>query len=471
MQRWMRIGFILLAFCIMGDFAAQALTKLNTKITRIIVFKNGYCMVVKKVTGKIDSDRKALISEVPSSVVLGSFWMLPKDAKPISMVVRQKKVVHSGQSDTEKEIELEFGSNAPEGDTELTWSYFAPGIRWIPTYRIGLEAGNKAGIMMQAEILNELEDLEGIPVDLVVGVPNFRFKSVISPMALQANLVNALQQAAPQLMEQSMSNLLTQRVGEYRGATPIDNSRANTRVGPDLPSSLTGEGSQDLFVYTIPKLTLRAGERAAVPILSKEIPFKHLYTWDVHLQRSAVTGLSSKGVHLSPVKLLKNDVWHQIEINNTTGLPLTTGAALAMDGLLPIAQELLTYTPIAGKTQMPLTVAVDIRGTYEEEEISREANSIKFDGHSYVQIAKEGKLKVTNYKNENISLLITAQFGGNCTKASDDGQFTLVDFSRSDWSNFQGHPALIGHSKVSWQLKLKAGETREVTCQYHYYTR
>ena len=120
---------------------------------------------------------------------------------------------------------------------------------------------------------------------------------------------------------------------------------------------------------------------------------------------------------------------------------------------------------------MPLTVAVDVRGTYAEEEISREANGIDFDGNTYARVTKKGTLSVTNSKKETITLLITAQFGGNCTKASDNGKIILTDFTSQDWGNFRGHPALVGHSAVSWQLDVEAGQTTEVTCRYYYYVR
>ena len=40
-----------------------------------------------------------------------------------------------------------------------------------------------------------------------------------------------------------------------------------------------------------------------------------------------------------------------------------------------------------------------------------------------------------------------------------------------DWKEFRGHRALTGHSTICWQLEVGAGETREVTCEYSYYTR
>src|SRR6185436_4415002 len=88
---------------------------------------------------------------------------------------------------------------SPGSPVKLTIVYFTPGVRWIPTYRVGGELKTDAAINLQAELLNELEDIDGAALDLVVGVPSFRFKGVISPMSLERELRNALITAAPQL--------------------------------------------------------------------------------------------------------------------------------------------------------------------------------------------------------------------------------------------------------------------------------
>ena len=55
--------------------------------------------------------------------------------------------------------------------------YFRPGVRWIPTYRVDLPGqGAKekfAELSLQAEILNEAEELIDVPVDIVVGSAEF----------------------------------------------------------------------------------------------------------------------------------------------------------------------------------------------------------------------------------------------------------------------------------------------------------
>jgi hypothetical protein len=425
-------------------------------------------MFIKEATGKISPEGKAVIDNIPNAMVLGSFWVVPQTGKAPSVLARQQVIPKQGKQEIEKSLLLEFDAEKERERAELTVLYLGPGLRWIPTYRITLKKEDEADIGMQAEILNEAEDLVDAKVELVVGVPNFRFKDVISPMSLEPRLLNALQQAAPQLMSQTMSNVLfTQRSREVRGRQP---TIAFAEV-PALPEELTGEESQDLFVYHIPRLSLRAGQRAAIPLKSVNVPIRHIYTWDVKLSRSGTEAVPGRGAHPSPVRLLKNEVWHQIELQNKTDVPWTTGAALIMDQFLPIAQELLTYTSIGGKCLLPLTVSMDIRGTYSEEETGREPKAIHFDGHDYVLITKQGKLRVTNYKTEQITLIITCEFGGNATEASDDGKIVVSDFVNEDWRDFRGNRSLTGHSTISWELKIDGGKTKEISCQYFYYAR
>ena len=466
--------WVLIATCLLiASAPADASPALSVKTEKVIVFKDGYCMFIKSVHGTTDSTGRAVIDKVPEAMVLGSFWLIPKEGKSATVTARQKVIPGRTAEDADKSLLLEFGADSANTKIDQTLIYFGPGIRWIPTYRIAIGDGDTADIVMQAEIINEAEDLSDVATNLVVGVPNFRFKDVVSPLSLEARLTNALQAAAPQLMSQSMSNVALmsqQRLSDFSGRSDAGAGSSGAGV-PAVPSELAGGGSQDLFVYEIPSLSLNRGERAAVPLVSVKAPFRHIYTWDVRLARSGAEAVSGRGKHSSPVKLSKNEVWHQIESENTSSVPWTTGAALVMDDYLPVAQELLTYTAMGDKNRLPLTVAVDIRGTYEEEEIGREMRAERFDGHEYVQLSKKGTLRVTNHKKESADLFITCQFGGNATKTSDGGTIKITDFSDADWQNFRGSQALTGHSKINWELTLKPGETKEVTCEYYYFLR
>jgi len=364
---------------------------------------------------------------------------------------------------------FQLDKEATARGTTLSLMHFGPGIRWIPTYRIDIADKRAARMNLQGELLNEAEDVVGASVSLVVGVPNFRFKDVISPLSLERTLRNALRQAAPQLMSQQVS------VSNYFSNAAID-LREMERRGRDrgagdirLPAELAAAGTQDLYVYSLKNLTLLKGQRAAVPIFTAGVPYRHLYTWDVKIQRSP--GIARSSSRASPVKLARNDVWHQVELTNNTDKPWTTGAALVMDGAMPLSQDLLTYTPSGGRVLVPVTVAVDVRGTYAEKEVGRDGNALRFDANSYMRVRKTGTLTLANYKAEEIEAVVTCEFGGHCDSATDDGDITLTDFRSDDWKNYRGHPAVNQHSTVRWTAKLKKGETKTFSVTYYYFAR
>ncbi|MBM4030574.1 MAG: DUF4139 domain-containing protein [Planctomycetes bacterium] len=446
--------------------------KLDAKLARAVVFKDGFCMLVKKATGKVDGAGRAFIEGLPENAILGSFWVVPTKGKLLSMVSRQQIIAKQGKQETEKRLVLEFDPKVAEGAVEVELNFLGPGIRWIPTYRIAL-GEKEADMAMQAEVLNEAEDLAGVPVDLVVGVPSFRFRNLASPLTFMGGIADPLRRAAPQIMDQSMSNVLfTQRAGEVRGerVAPPPPPGEGPAV-PALPAELAGEQAQDLFVYHVPKLSLRAGERAAVPVISAKVPCRSIHTWDVQLARSGAESLPDSGKHASPIRILRNEVWHQVELANKTAVPWTTGAALVVDGYLPIGQELLTYTSVGGRCQVPMTVAVDVRGTYEETETERIVKAVTIQNVDFAKVTKKGTLRVTNYKKKAITLYLACQMGGNAIDASDDGKMSITDYQAGDWGNVASHPALSGHSTVRWELAIEPGATKEVTCRYSFHVR
>jgi hypothetical protein len=239
----------------------------------------------------------------------------------------------------------------------------------------------------------------------------------------------------------------------------------------DLPNELTAGGAQDLFVYNLPKLTLGNGDRMAVPILSTEVPYRDLYTWDVHITKHDNDAAPSGSDTKSPLMLAKNEVWHQIVLTNSTKFPWTTGAAMIMQGNQPLAQELLTYTPPKDEVRVPVTVSVDTRGSLTEKEVGRDLKSLQWDGYNYARIDKEMKLDLCNNKALDIEAEVTLRVGGKVDKASLDGDVTIGAFDTADWVQYNGHPAVNNSSTVTWKTKLKPGEKFEPSVDYHYFTR
>jgi hypothetical protein len=427
----------------------------------------------------------APVGEHTLTTISGSSFVLRSDEGDVLLPVSQVRTILVKDMTTtiakprttlRKTKRLTFKFEGAKKEQTVSIMYFRPGIRWIPTYRVSLsdkQEKKTATVSLQAELLNEAEDLDDVPVDLVVGVPNFRFRGTPSPLVLEATLRNALAEAAPNLMGNqgnAFSNAMySQRSGEFRGNHAQANEAPQSVV--ELPSELTAGGAQDLFVYNLPKITLGKGDRAAVPIFTTEVPYRDVYTWDIHLTKQDNDAAPSGSAAKSPLTLAKNEVWHQILLTNTTNLPWTTGAAMIMERNQPLAQELLTYTPPKGEVRVPVTVSVDTRGSVTEKELSRELNGIQWDGVKYARIDKEIKLNLSNNKPIDVETEITLRVGGKVDTVSHDGDVTLSAFNAADWVQYNSHPAVNYSSSVVWRLKLKPGETFEPSVAYHYFTR
>ena len=201
------------------------------------------------------------------------------------------------------------------------------------------------------------------------------------------------------------------------------------------------------------------------------MPYRDVYTWDLHVTRADIdTAPAGEGLK-SPLNISQNRVWHQIVLTNTTKLPWTTGAVLLMQGSQPLAQELLTYTSPKDDVRVPITVAVDVRGSITEKEIARKLSALTWDNYHYAKIDKLASLNVCNHKSVPVELEITFRVGGKATEATLDGRITLGAYDAGDWQNYRGSPAVNNSSTVFWNVKLKPGDTFEPTVDYLYYTR
>lgn len=539
-------GLLIHTSAVAADDGRLALTT-----DRVVVFKDGHALVIKRATGTADADGAVYTNQVPTTAVLGSFWATLAEgdvagmraeweprwtradqpsARPsgtaaqlLQRVVNQQatlklgdgsqitgKVVQTIESGPDKAFVLiDTGGDTPQtialpsiteitadgldgaggqpvfaptrrltvlcGDdkagqeVEVFLMYFTPNVRWIPTYRVAGELKDSAEISLQAEILNEHESFKNVALDLVVGVPNFRFKDTVSPLALETQMQQTLRQAAPHLMGQFSNASYTTRAGEFRHDPPAG-------VAPGMPAAPEelASADDDLFVYSIENFTLGKGGRATMPLWQQDAPLKHLYTMDKALVRDRGTGRASCATAaasggMSPLKLAKNEVWHQLALSNKSKTPWTTGAAMILRDTLPLGQDPLTYTPMGGQTLLPITVAVNVRASLDEEETAREPNALKWSGSTYAQLTKRGTATVTNFHKETRRVRVALSMGGEITEASHDARIRHDSLRQGDWN---GSAYQINkHSSVVWELDLEPGQTIELTYDVVFYVR
>jgi hypothetical protein len=408
--------------------------------------------VVLEVEGGTAAARRRTIVPVADVRAIGGPELATQTARVEQVTTRHKRLT------------FDLGADAAGREVELHIVYFTPGLRWIPTYRLDGALEDQGRLALQSEILNELEDLDDAALELVVGVPNFRFGDVISPLSLERVMRDVLSQAAPQLMGQQNSNvfsnaMFSQRASEFR--QPAQDAGGS---GLDIAKELAFTGEQDLFVYEVGRISIPRGARTTVPLWSSEVALRHVYTMDVNVVRDLAPGTAARvsGDRESPLRLAKNDVWHQLELRNPGQVPWTTGAALVTKDGLPLGQDLLTYTPVGGATMLPITVAVDVRGDYDEREVARENAGIRWDGNQYARVVKRGTVKVTNYRRQAVDLRVAVGLGGKVLATEGDPEVVARDFRATDWQNVRQDARLNNHSDVTWTFRLEPGASREV---------
>ncbi len=371
-----------------------------------------------------------------------------------------------------KRLGFDFGKDAAGKPVSLKLFYFTAGLRWVPTYRVSGELKDKADLALQGEVLNDVTDIDHAALDLVVGVPNFRFKEELSPLTLEQTLRRVAIESLNGGNNAMSAQMMNANFENNRFVAPPGGAAAEGAV-PELANAA---GEQDLFVYGLRDFSLKKGARATVPLWEQSPGLRHLYTYDIRARRSRISGglldetAPNPNTAQSPLQINTNHVWHQLELSNTSTVPWTTGAALMLREALPIGQDLLTYTPPASSSLLPVTIAVDLRGTHDDEELDRKPNALHFDGYDFMQVRKRGTVTVTSYRKEKSDMRITVSTGGKVTAASDDGKIRVNDFRAADWDE-PAYMRVNNHSDVEWEFRIDPGATKTITYEATFFVR
>ena len=268
---------------------------------------------------------------------------------------------------------------------------------------------------MQAVLVNDAEDLKNAEAFLVVGVPNFVYSDVISPMALQQTLVELMKDAEERDNRRRQSPYSNALTGQ-RGLSEMDYMVGGVGGGIGSPAELRSAveeltGEEDLFLYSRSGVTLARGERATYNVFSGGVSYEHLYEWDVPdtSRVNSMGGIENAYNAPDAGRATLNSVWHSLRLKNSTKFPWTSAPAKVISGTKPISQDTLPYTPKGATSNLKLTVATDLRASREEREIGRQENAPHRPGYRYDLVTVEGTLKVKNYKSKDVPLEIRKQ--------------------------------------------------------------
>jgi hypothetical protein len=359
---------------------------------------------------------------------------------------------------------LRFKLKSATNKTNLTLGYLEHGLGWTPSYLISLTDDKTAQITMQAVVVDDAEDLKDADVFFVVGVPNFAYSNTASPMSLQQSLLDFMRDAGRRDGDRNLryTNAIAGQLvmnAEERSFRGSEASFGNT------VEELSGAPEEDLFLYTRAGVTLDRGERATYNVFSGNIPYEHIYEWEVQDQ-PRVDGFGNviqpNSNPSTPDAAALNGIWHSVRLKNSTKVPWTSAPALVISGTKPVSQDTLPYTPKAASSNLKITVATDLRSSHEEREIARQQDVQRRRGYNYDLVTVEGTLKVKNYKTREVNLAIGKTLRGAVESQSDGGKAVKLG---------EAIEADNPMSRLTWEITLKPGEERTVSYRYKVWIR
>ena len=310
---------------------------------------------------------------------------------------------------------------------------------------------------MKATIINDIEDLENVDIFFVVGYPNFLYADKLSPMTLDESIeqfISSLSSSdsryGPHRRIDNLANVMAQSVSYNEDASFGADS------GYDTIKGLSGTSEEDLFLYNKKNINLKKGERAYYHIFSAKVDYKHIYKWEIPI----TTKVDSRGYFRSNQdNKTREQIWHSIKLNNSTKYPWTTAPSFIVKGTKPIAQDVIKYTPKKAKTDLKLTVALDIKTDRHETEVERDRN-VKLYSRKYDMVTVKGKLYIKNLKNKKITMEIKKELSGEVLETSYKGKIK---------KSAEGLKSVNYNSIITWEIPLKKAEEKIITYKYKIY--
>ncbi|AFM04029.1 hypothetical protein Fleli_1611 [Bernardetia litoralis DSM 6794] len=361
-------------------------------------------------------------------------------------------------------IEVEIDKATSQENVEM--AYLQRGIGWLPSYLINLKDDKKAQIVLRAEVVNDAEDIKNATLSLVVGVPNFKYDKFVSPFVSNQTLESFLNQLNNSSRSNyggqkiAMSNMIITQSANYQ------NDEIDVYGGGGNTDEIETQSQEDLFFYTKNGVSLPKGGRALYSLFNEEVDYKHIY--EVELAQN-----NGYNVVYKQDNEQRNDVYHSLELKNSTNFPWTTGTAMVTqprknkEGSVNttndpqvLSQDMIKYTAKTSKSILRLTVAPDIMVKDNEQETERETN-IKQKKLVYDLVTATATIEVKNYKDKEVNLKVSRTITGEMLKTD------------SNWETKKrlNYYAINPINDVIWEVKLGKGESKTITYSYQFYVR
>lgn len=420
--------------------------------------------VGKSLTLTLDDDKTyvGVIQRMDDDMVVfktGAKWMTFIPGRARMVVFNQAPASEFVKKKEQRVLKIDFAKARANQAFEMM--YLQKGISWVPNYSVTLLDNKKASITLKANLMNDVEDLKNASINFVVGVPNFAYDYLQSPVASTqrvSNFISRLNQNSARSRIRSRADITRQQL------TNFANESSNTgSSGVTSTKGLKGQSAEDLYFYNASNITLKKGDRAFYEIFRANVGYEDIYEVSLNANSSSRSSYAK-----SYTESNKNiaQVWHSIRLENKTSYPWTTGTVLITKKISgidkPLSQDKLNYTPSGGKSKLRITISPNINVKSAEREVSRAENKKRKDRYTYDLLTVESKIDIKNYHNKDIKLNINRTITGEPISCSEKWK-TNKKFSVYNNIN-------LSHD-LEWEIKIKKGETKTVTYQYKIYVR
>jgi len=353
-----------------------------------------------------------------------------------------------GKEETQTKVKKPVLLLTAKGDGDkpikINISYLARGIGWAPSYRVDVTDPKTLSIEQTAVIRNELGDLEDSRIDLISGFPSVQFGHVTSLLSSHPLWSTFTQQLRHQDQSEEMGQVMVQS-NLYR-------VRSNERVDFPIGAPLAGEGV-DIHYQPLGPRTLKKGETLGLSIAKEKAAYERIVEWVVPDNRNEHGSYIYRGSGNND----QGDPWDAVRFRNPFKFPMTTAAAMTVSGERFLGQRMSTWVNPNEETCLQITKALSIRALSSELEETGNREEIWIGGRRYFRVAVGGELKLTNFRKDDLKMIVRRQFSGELKAADNEPKKTLRE---------EGVYSVNPRNELNWTLIIKPGEEKTLTYKY-----
>lgn len=343
---------------------------------------------------------------------------------------------------------------------KVNMSYLRKGITWTPGYSVSLLSSDKLKISLNANVLNDVEDMTNTKLNLAVGIPVFRFSTVGAPLVSNDRVIDIINK----INNPNTASTWGQRNNiNSQSEISIHNFVNKEAYGSNSSPSEEEEDDGDIFLYEIDNVSMQIGDRTNFEITAFESNYEDVYVVDMKSNEyESYNYGNNKKKGEEPT-----NVWHSIKFRNNADVPLTTGSVFfkkynaVARTMTPISQERLDYTPVGETCIVKMAVAPNIIVQQSEREISRQKDTIVFNSSYGYLIEVEGEFEFINLKNEEINMLVNRNIRA----------IHLIE-STEEWATLRSYRYLFERNQtneVQWNFKIGPNDKKTITYKYIVY--